>query len=300
MNPLENPLAGGPYPEGSPLAEAPGALALAGAPVALGLAEVAAADEPVARVRIWGLPLARLAAAETVDLVERLIRRGRPSYFVTANLHYAMLSDRDPRLARVNRQAAFLLADGMPMVWYSRLIGQALPERVAGADLIYALCQRAAERGHRLFLLGGAPGVAQEAAVNLCRRWPGLQIVGVEAPPFRPLSLREQADLIQGIRRRRPDLLLVAFGQPKGELWLREHYRSLGVPVSVQVGATLDFVAGRVRRAPRWLQGLGLEWMFRAMQEPRRLVPRYWANALFLAKAILRDAGSVIPAWRKA
>jgi N-acetylglucosaminyldiphosphoundecaprenol N-acetyl-beta-D-mannosaminyltransferase len=305
MNRMARSLADGSYPDEAPLAESPGALSLDGAPVALGPADadaaglsaagVPAVGEYVPRVRIWGLPLARLAAAQTVDLVERLIRRGRPSFFITANLHYAMLSDRDPQLARVNRQAAFLLADGMPMVWYSRLIGNALPERVAGADLIYALCQRAAERGQRLFLLGGAPGVAQEAAANLCRRYPGLQIVGAEAPPFRPLSAQEQADLVRRIRRRHPDLLLVAFGQPKGELWLAENYRALGVPVSVQVGATLDFVAGRIRRAPRWLQGLGLEWMFRAMQEPRRLGPRYFADLLFLGKAMLRDVWR----WRR-
>jgi N-acetylglucosaminyldiphosphoundecaprenol N-acetyl-beta-D-mannosaminyltransferase len=137
--------------------------------------------------------------------------------------------------------------------------------------------------------------VAQEAAANLCRRYPGLQIVGAEAPPFRPLSAQEQADLVRRIRRRHPDLLLVAFGQPKGELWLAENYRALGVPVSVQVGATLDFVAGRIRRAPRWLQGLGLEWMFRAVQEPRRLGPRYFADLLFLGKAMLRDVWR----WRR-
>jgi N-acetylglucosaminyldiphosphoundecaprenol N-acetyl-beta-D-mannosaminyltransferase len=300
MNRMASSLADGPHPDEAPLAESPGALSLDGAPVALGpagadAAGLSAAGQYVPRVRIWGLPLARLSSAQTVDLVERLIRRGRPSFFITANLHYAMLSDRDPQLARVTRQAAFLLADGMPMVWYSRLIGHALPERVAGADLIYALCQRAAERGQRVFLLGGAPGVAQAAAANLCRRWPNLQIVGAEAPPFRPLSAQEQADLVQRIRRRHADLLLVAFGQPKGELWLAENYQALGVPVSVQVGATLDFVAGRIRRAPRWLQGLGLEWMFRAVQEPRRLGPRYFADLLFLAKAMLRGVWR----WRR-
>lgn len=243
----------------------------------------------VARTTIWGLPLTCVTASETVDLVEKLIDRGEPTFFITANLHYAMLADRDPRLGELNRRAAFLVADGMPMVWYSRLCKRRLPQRVAGADLVYQLCERAALRRYRLFLLGGAPGVADEAAANLGRRYPGLQIVGVESPPFRPLSAAEQQDLIGRIRQARPDLLLVAFGQPKGELWLGEHCQTLGVPVCVQLGATLDFVAGRVRRAPRWLQRLGLEWLFRGLQEPRRLGPRYLADALFLGRAILRD-----------
>jgi N-acetylglucosaminyldiphosphoundecaprenol N-acetyl-beta-D-mannosaminyltransferase len=123
----------------------------------------------------------------------------------------------------------------------------------------------------------------------LRQRFPGLQIAGVASPPFRPLNAEEHDDLVSRIRQARPDILLVALGQPKGELWLSEHYQALGVPVCVQMGATLDFVAGRVRRAPRWLQRLGLEWMFRAIQEPRRLGPRYFADLLFLGKAMLRD-----------
>lgn len=249
--------------------------------------------ESVPRATIWGLPLVCVRRSQAVDLVEQLIAGGRPHFFITANLHYAMLTDRDPRLADVNRRAAFLVADGMPLVWYSRLRQRHLPERVAGADLIYELCQRAALRGHRVFLLGGAPGVAVAAAQDLCRRFPGLHIAGVESPPFRPLTTQEQGDLIGRIRHARPDLLLIAFGQPKGELWLSENCHALGVPVCVQIGATLDFVAGRVRRAPRWLQRLGLEWVFRAVQEPRRLAPRYFADLLFLAKAILRDV------WRR-
>jgi N-acetylglucosaminyldiphosphoundecaprenol N-acetyl-beta-D-mannosaminyltransferase len=245
--------------------------------------------ENVPLVTVWGLPLSRLTRAETVDRVESLIARGRPCFFITANLHYAMLADCDPGLAAVNRQAEFLVADGMPLVWCSRLRKHRLPERVAGADLVYQLCQRAADRGHRIFLLGGQPGVAEEAAAKLCERFPGLQLAGIASPPFRQLNTAEHSELIDRIRRARPDLLLVAFGQPKGELWLGENCEALGVPVCVQMGATLDFVAGRIRRAPRWLQWMGLEWLFRAAQEPRRLGPRYLADLLFLGRAVLRD-----------
>jgi hypothetical protein len=160
----------------------------------------------VAPVDLWRLPLLPATFAQAVDEVERLIVAREPAYFITANLNYAMLTEREPRLAAVNRGAAFILADGMPLVWYSRWAGRPLPQRVAGSDLIYALCRRAAERGYRVFFLGGAPGVAEEAADRLCRLYPGLSIAGVEVPPFRPPTADEHARLIQRIRTAAPDL----------------------------------------------------------------------------------------------
>jgi N-acetylglucosaminyldiphosphoundecaprenol N-acetyl-beta-D-mannosaminyltransferase len=241
---------------------------------------------PVDRIVVLGLPLARLDYGGTLDEVDRLIERGQPAFFITANLHYARLSDRDPRLAAVNRQAAFLVADGMPLVWVSRLGPKPLPERVAGSDLIFSLCQRAAQRGYRVFFLGGAAGVAERAAERLCRDYPGLQVAGIEAPELDRLSPREHADLTARIRRAAPDLLLVAFGQPKGELWLAENYRRLGVPACVQVGASFDFAAGRMARAPRWVRRVGLEWLYRMAREPGRLAGRYGGDAWFLVKAL--------------
>jgi N-acetylglucosaminyldiphosphoundecaprenol N-acetyl-beta-D-mannosaminyltransferase len=242
------------------------------------------------RVVIWGLPLARLDHAGTLDQVDRLIDRGRPAFFITANLHYAMLTGRDPRLAAVNRKAAFLVADGMPLVWRSRLGSRPLPARVAGADLIYSLCRRAAQRGYRVFFLGGAPGVAEETARRLSERYAGLQVAGVEAPELDRLSVSEHDALVERIRRSGADLLLVAFGQPKGELWLAENCPRLGVPACVQVGSSFDFVAGRVPRAPKWLRRIGLEWAYRLLREPGRLAGRYLGDGLFLVKALWRDA----------
>jgi N-acetylglucosaminyldiphosphoundecaprenol N-acetyl-beta-D-mannosaminyltransferase len=189
----------------------------------------------------------------------------------------------------VNDQAAFLVADGMPLVWYSRLLGQPLPERVAGADLISLLFNRAAERGYRVFLLGGAGNVAEQVATIARKRYPALKIVGVEAPVLSELSPEEHRALIARIRRAEPHLLLVAFGQPKGELWLAENCRALGVPACVQLGASFDFIAGRTRRAPPWMQRIGAEWLYRAWCEPRRMIPRYVQNAAFLVKAVARD-----------
>jgi N-acetylglucosaminyldiphosphoundecaprenol N-acetyl-beta-D-mannosaminyltransferase len=243
-------------------------------------------------VWIWGVPFTPLTFQQTLDQVGRLIEIGEPAYFITANLHYAMLCHQDPRLAAVNEGAAFVLADGMPIVWASRRRPRPLPERVAGSDLVPALCERAALCGWRVFLLGGVSGVGEEAARRLCERFPQLQIAGVEAPPFRERSAEEEAQLVARIRAAKPDILFVAFGQPKGEIWLAQHYRDLGVPACAQIGASLDFVAGRVSRAPRWMQRIGLEWAYRLFREPLRLAGRYTRNALFLLRMLVRDAAS--------
>ncbi len=239
-------------------------------------------------VWVWGLPLAPLTFEQTLDRVEQLIRSGRPNYFITANLHYAMLTHQDRRLHRVNEEAAFLVADGMPLVWASRRLPNALPARVTGADLVPALCERAAQNGYRVFLLGGAAGVAEEGGRALHTRFPSLQIVGAEAPSIGELPPAEHSLLLGRIRAARPDLLFVAFGQPKGELWLAENREALGVPACVQIGGSLDFLAGRVRRAPSFLQRLGLEWAYRIYREPTRLAPRYLNNALFALKMLAR------------
>ena len=242
-------------------------------------------------VWVWGLPLARLTMAEVVTAVGERIAAGRPAYFITANTHYAMLTGEQPDLPAINARADFILADGAPLVWASRRTGAPLPERVAGSDLIFELSAAAARQGHRLFLVGGGAGVAEEAARRLVARYPGLQVVGTASPPFREWTSEEEADLIAGIRAARPDLLLTAFTMPKGERWLAANVAAMGVPVVVNVGAAIDFAAGRARRAPRWMQRSGLEWAFRLGREPRRLFGRYARNAWFIARMIARDLG---------
>jgi N-acetylglucosaminyldiphosphoundecaprenol N-acetyl-beta-D-mannosaminyltransferase len=242
-------------------------------------------------VWVWGVPFTPFTLAEAIAAVNGLIEIGRPSYFITANTHYAMLTEKDAGLRAINARAAFIVADGAPLVWASRWQGSPLPERVAGSDLIYELSATAAKKGYRLFFLGGADGVAEEAARRLRARYPGLQVVGTECPPFRALTDDEQDALITRIRSTQPDILFVAFGQPKGERWIDRHIVELGVPVTVQVGASLDFAAGRVRRAPRWMQKAGLEWAFRLGLEPIRLFRRYARNAWFIARMVIRDRG---------
>lgn len=242
-------------------------------------------------VWIGGLPLSPFTREQALDHVERLIRDGGPSYFATINLHTAMLACQRREMKEALLEAAFNVADGIPLVWISRLRKHRLPERVAGSDLIPALCELAARKDYRIFLLGGEPGVADKAADNLQRLYPRLQIVGTEAPPFDAI---DEPALLNRIRSARPDLLFVAFGQPKGEMWLKRHYRELGIPVCAQVGATIDFLASRIPRAPRWIQGLGLEWTYRLYQEPGRLCFRYCRNMLFFLKLAREEVATSV------
>jgi N-acetylglucosaminyldiphosphoundecaprenol N-acetyl-beta-D-mannosaminyltransferase len=241
------------------------------------------------RVWVWGIPLAPLTLSETVAAVSGLVNAGRPAFLITANVHYAMLSERSPELQAINERAALILADGAPLVWASRWREKRLPGRVTGSDLIFELSALAARKGYRLFFMGGADRVAEEAARRLGERYPGLQIAGIESPPFRDLTKEEHHALAAKIKEARADILMVAFTMPNGEKWLAAHLDSLGVPVGVNVGAAIDFAAGRVRRAPAWVQNIGMEWAFRLWLEPRRLVGRYARNAWFCARMICRD-----------
>jgi N-acetylglucosaminyldiphosphoundecaprenol N-acetyl-beta-D-mannosaminyltransferase len=248
----------------------------------------------VETVSIWGVPFARVTMPGCLDFIDRWVnahrRRAVPSgYTVTANLHYVMLHHEHSRISEVTQAASLIIADGMPIVWRSKLGSKNLPERVAGADLIYDIARLSAAQGYRLFLFGAADGVAQQAAERLTQLFPGLQIAGSYTPPFRPLSETEELEMIQEIRDTKPDIVLVALGQPKGELWVLDHYQKIGAAMMIQVGASFDFIIGKVHRAPKFFQKTGLEWLYRALSEPKRLVPRYAQNFRFLARMVWRE-----------
>lgn len=238
---------------------------------------------------VWGTNFASLDMAATVQLADDIVCHRKPQYMVTANLNYLMLTEQHPRLSEVNAHAAAVLADGYPIVLRSRTRRAALPCRVAGSDLIVELAKLASLRGFRIFFLGGADQVAQRASMELKRRFPTLQVAGSYSPPFRRLSSAEHEQMLARIREADTDILLVAFGQPKGEFWIYDNLQALGVPLSIQLGASFDFLAGTARRAPKIWQRLGAEWLYRACSDPRRLVPRYSQNAWFLARLLGRD-----------
>ena len=238
---------------------------------------------------VWGLPLAPMTRGQAAEAVMKLIEAGRPSFFITANTHYAMLTAERPELRPVNERAAFLLADGAPLVWASRRGPMPLPERVAGSDLVYDLCENAARLGRSVYLLGGAEGIADEAARRLQALYPGLRIAGTACPPPGSLVGEGCRRVIADVQAARPDLLLVALGQPKGELWLAEHLDELGVPGLRPGRRDARFRRRPGRPAPRLFQKFGLEWAFRIYTDPARLFPRYAKNALFLFGNVARE-----------
>jgi N-acetylglucosaminyldiphosphoundecaprenol N-acetyl-beta-D-mannosaminyltransferase len=246
---------------------------------------------------VWEVPFDRVTLAQAVDRIDALVRDGRPRYVITANLNYVMLHHRQDGMQSITQDAALILADGQPIVWRSRLGSKPLPERVAGSEMIYDLAERAQQSGWGIYFLGGEEGVAQACADKLRTMYPGLKIAGVESPPFRALTAQEQAAQDDRIQKSGAKILLVAFGQPKGERWIHQNYQRLGVPVSIQLGASFDFIAGTAKRAPEIWQKMGMEWFYRMASDPKRLVPRYAANISFLASALINDWKRKVTQW---
>jgi N-acetylglucosaminyldiphosphoundecaprenol N-acetyl-beta-D-mannosaminyltransferase len=208
---------------------------------------------------------------------------------VTPNVHHLVLLYEQPALRRAYQHADLVLADGAPLVTLSRRLGRPLPERVAGSDLVPALLA-AAPPGLRVFLLGAAPGVGERAVEAIGRTWPGVEVVGLAspAPGFEHDPATNDA-LVKEINETRTQVLVVGLGAPKQELWVQEHRDRLDVAAALCVGATIDFLAGKVSRAPAWMQRAGLEWLYRIRLEPGRLLGRYAHDGRVFARLALAE-----------
>lgn len=237
-------------------------------------------------IAMLGVAFDNLTLRETVGRIEEMIASPRSHYVVTANVDFLAQARRDVELQHILLNAHLVLCDGTPLVWASRLFGNPLPERVAGADVVPELIRVAAEKKYRLFFLGATEESNTQAIARLRAQFPDLEISHY-SPPFRPLPELDNAEIIRRIRTAKPDLLFVAFGCPKAEKWLARHYPELGVPVAIGVGATIDFLAGQVKRAPFWMQRGGVEWIYRLCQEPRRLFKRYATDLGFFGRAMV-------------
>ncbi|MCR5030945.1 MAG: WecB/TagA/CpsF family glycosyltransferase [Selenomonadaceae bacterium] len=204
---------------------------------------------------------------EAVEQAERWMDERRGALIATANAEMIMNATRDEELFEILRSADLVVPDGAGTVWAARHLGYEMPERVAGYDLSQELLRRAPQKNRRVFFFGSAPGVAEKAKQKAEELYPGISVVGVRNGYF---SSEEEPKIIQEIREAHPDLLLVALGVPKQEKWLKKHKDALDVPVSIGVGGTLDVMAGTMRRAPVWMQKAKLEWLFRALLQPKR------------------------------
>lgn len=226
------------------------------------------------RTQVLGLPVDTLSREEACDhlfaFLEGEQRTGSNTlHVVTMNAEMAMQALNDHELGAIIGRAGLVTPDGVGIVWAVRRRGQ-VPniEKVAGIELVQTLVARAAQTGHRIYLLGGKPGVPEEAARALQQTYPGLQITGLRHGYFGP---DEETEILANIKEARPDILLVALGVPRQEKWIDRHQADLRVPITIGVGGSLDVFAGRVRRAPDAFQRLHLEWLYRLLQEPWRL-----------------------------
>lgn len=233
-------------------------------------------------VALFGLPIANLTMAQAVAQVEEHILSGGMHQIATANLDFARNSLRDPYLQRIICDCSMVLPDGAPMLWASTLFGTPLKERVTGVDLIPELAKLSSERGYGIYLLGSSEGNSRRAAAALEKRYPGVRIVGRNCPEVASLHEMDSEGLLREIEAANPAILLVAFGNPKQEIWIHRYRNRLKVPVAIGIGGALDTIGGSLKRAPKWIQRMQMEWFFRMAQEPLRLLPRYARDAAAL------------------
>lgn len=241
--------------------------------------------------KVAGVEIHALREEEVIRHIVSESLAGRGGWVATHNLDHVRRLRRDRRFAEVCATATLRVADGMPIVWAGRIAGAGIPERVAGSSMIFTLSAAAARAGRSIYLLGGNPGTAERAAEVLQERNPGLRVVGTDcpAPGFEqsPQALREVLDRVAAAQ---PDIVYVALGSPKQEYLIRDLLQVTPNAWFIGVGISFSFICGEVRRAPRWVQRIGLEWLHRLAQEPRRLARRYLIDGLPFAVGLFAAA----------
>lgn len=238
--------------------------------------------------RVFGMPFSDVTLDEAVCVIDDQIARRAPCFIATPNIDHICRYHRDAAFRAAYESARLVLCDGMPIIWASKLVGRPLREKLSGSDLIHWLSRYAAERGYSVYFFGAAEGVAAETAARLTQRSPQLKVAGVQSPPFGfHADPAANGAATRMVRESGADIVFIALGSPKQEIWMKENVEACGVPVMIGVGASFDFVSGRVRRAPVWMQRAGLEWIWRLCQEPGRLWRRYLVEDALFAKLLM-------------
>lgn len=224
---------------------------------------------------------------ETVEYIEKLIEEKKKSYIVPINVDVVMKIEKDRYLKEIADNAEMVLVDGQPLVWVAKWHKKPVKAKISGSDLVPYLCKVAAKKNYSIFIIGGKDGIADKAAEKLRKDMPGINIVGTYAPPFGFEKNEEELNKINKmISDVHPDLLITCFGCPKQEKFIYENYQKYDALVSICAGATVDFLAGNVKRAPKWMSDNGLEWLYRFFQEPKRLFKRYFVDDVKILKLV--------------
>jgi N-acetylglucosaminyldiphosphoundecaprenol N-acetyl-beta-D-mannosaminyltransferase len=247
---------------------------------------------PIPRYNVLGVGISALNLTTAREAVLTALTEQRKGYVCTVDARVVNLAAEDPELrARLNA-SLLTTPDGMPLVWLGRWQGHSKVDRVYGPDLMLTLCEATAVTGHTHFFYGGVVGVAESLRNGLTRRFPGLRVVGTKAPPFRPLTAGEEADLVSQVTAVKPNLFWVGLSVPNRERFMAEFLPKLETTLMIGVGAAFDLLSGRIPQAPRWMQRSGLEWLFRLCVEPRRLAPRYFRHGpLFILRVAAQLSG---------
>ena len=250
----------------------------------------------VPATRVLGVPISTINMGVAVRTILDWVKHRNAQYICVRDVHGIMRAQEDPTLMAIHHGAGLITPDGMPLAWTLKARGYRDAGRVCGADLVAALCQESVSVGTRHYLYGGKPGVAERMEAKLVEMFPGLQIIGVSTPPFRPLTHEEDEASVAEISAMRPDVVWVGLSTPKQEYWMRDHVARIPGATLIGIGAAFDFYAGDVKRAPRWMHSSGLEWLHRLISEPRRL----WRRYLVLAPrfVVLMARGEVQPGRR--
>lgn len=226
---------------------------------------------------------------ETVALIEQIIETGKKGYVVAVNVDVLVKIENDPYLKKIADEADLTLVDGKPLVWISKLYHRPVKAKISGSDLVPRLCNTASENGYSVFILGGKDGIAEKAKNNLLKKMPNINIVGTYSPPLGFEKNKDELEKINSlISNAKPNILIVCFGCPKQEKWIYENYQKYDANVSICAGATVDFLAGNIKRAPRWMSEFGLEWFYRFTREPKRLFKRYFLDDMKIIKLITK------------
>jgi N-acetylglucosaminyldiphosphoundecaprenol N-acetyl-beta-D-mannosaminyltransferase len=241
-------------------------------------------------VNILGADIIRIEREKLVACILEMISFGRsPNLFLTANVDHLYKIKKDREFSDIYRKTRWVIADGMPLVWVSRLLGEPIPCRINGTDLMEHLCLVAENAGLSIFLFGGSGDLAGQCRDALLKKHPRLQIRGAVSPSDRFVFPSAESDaMVETIRAARPDILFVGMGSPKQEKWLHRHLDRLAVPVCIGVGASFSFISGRMKRAPGVFQAWGLEWLWRLALEPRRLFKRYLFSNSYFSVAVIK------------
>lgn len=248
----------------------------------------------MARIKFLNTCIDNVTMQEALYAVKQLINRGGGAYVVTPNLDHIVTLENNHEFAEAYANADLILADGKPLIWISKWLKTPIKEKISGSDFFPHLCEMCAKYGYSIYILGAANGVAEKAAENLRLRFPGLKIAGTYSPPYGfEKDDRELKKIKKLVVSARPNVLAISLGSPKGEIFIYKHLKEYGVPLGISIGATIDFEAGNVRRAPKWMSENGLEWIFRITQDPKRLAKRYWNDAIRIVPIIIKYSNKV-------